>query len=103
MTTNARQVATATDLRVESAKLLRDAEYGITTVITRDGKHVATVVPPGASGSLDPERIDRALRAVIAELDYDLHKALSEDTYRLMVADFIRTYQRPTIPTEETP
>jgi antitoxin (DNA-binding transcriptional repressor) of toxin-antitoxin stability system len=45
MTTNARQVATATDLRVESAKLLRDAEYGITTVITRDGKPVAQLGP----------------------------------------------------------
>lgn len=45
MTTSTPPEVTATDLRGEVAKLLRDAEYGITTVITRDGKPVAQLGP----------------------------------------------------------
>jgi hypothetical protein len=52
--------------------------------------------------SLDPECVDRALRAVIADLDYDLHKALErdeetgEDTYHETVAGFIAAYEEGT-------
>jgi prevent-host-death family protein len=44
MTTPPAEV-TATDLRGAIAKLLRDAEYGIRTVITRDGKPIAQLGP----------------------------------------------------------
>jgi hypothetical protein len=48
--------------------------------------------------TLDPERVDRALRSVIELLDYDLHKSLEcdestgEDTYCDEVAAFIEAY-----------
>lgn len=48
--------------------------------------------------NLDPARVDRALRAVIAELDYDLHKSIErgeetgEDTYPETAAQFIEEY-----------
>lgn len=47
---------------------------------------------------LDAERVDKALREVIAFLDYDLHKALEcdestgEDTYDEEVRRFIEAY-----------
>jgi hypothetical protein len=56
--------------------------------------------------ALDPERVDRALRIVIADLDYDLHKSLKrdpetgEDTYHASVAAFIAAYGTPTFRTE---
>lgn len=48
---------------------------------------------------LDPEKVDKALREVIAVLDYDLHKSLEcdeqygEDTYHEEVVRFIRAYE----------
>lgn len=48
---------------------------------------------------LDPGRVDRALRYVIARLDYDLHKGLEcseetgEDTYHEEVASFMKAYE----------
>lgn len=75
-------------------------EHGATTTLTKHGKPYAKVVPlDHVDGSLDPERVDRALRAVIADLDYDLHKGLEEDeetgedTYHETVAAFVKAYQ----------
>jgi hypothetical protein len=48
---------------------------------------------------LDPEKVDKALREVIAVLDYDLHKSLEsdeqtgEDTYYEEVIRFITAYE----------
>lgn len=48
---------------------------------------------------LNPESVDKALREVIAYLDYDLHKALEydestgEDTYHEEVVRFIEAYE----------
>jgi antitoxin (DNA-binding transcriptional repressor) of toxin-antitoxin stability system len=78
-------------------------EHGAQTVLTKHGKAVAKVVHPDAGVSLVPERVDRALRAIIADLDYDLHKSIEcgeetgEDTYYETVAAFIAAYG------EETP
>lgn len=47
---------------------------------------------------LDPERVDKALRELIAWLDYDIHKGLEcgeedgEDTYHEYVSMFIESY-----------
>lgn len=47
---------------------------------------------------LNPESVDKALRATIAWLDYDLHKSLEcgeedgEDTYHEEVVRFIEAY-----------
>jgi hypothetical protein len=52
-----------------------------------------------AGTNIDPERVDRALRNIIARLDYDLHKGIErdeetgEDTYHEVVADFVKAYQ----------
>jgi len=49
-----------------------------------------------AGTNIDPERVDRALRRVIALLDYDLHKEMErdeEDGYPEAVANFVKAYQ----------
>ena len=90
---------TATEFRGDVARVLRDAHYGIPTLITNNGEPFAKVVHPDAGVSLDPGRVDHALRAVIARLDYDLHKELErdeeegDDTYRETVAAFITAYE----------
>lgn len=49
---------------------------------------------------LDSVRVDAALREVLADLDYDLHKSLEydettgEDTYHECAHAFIRAYNR---------
>lgn len=89
---------TAVELQKDYARVIRDAEYGHPTTVTRHGKPVAKVVPPGDS-DLDPERVDRALRHVVALLDYDLHKELEDDEgdgeggYGEHVTAFIAAYQ----------
>lgn len=51
------------------------------------------------AGRLDAARVERALRKVIAHLDYDLHKGLEsdeetgEDTYGEVVARFVAAYE----------
>lgn len=48
--------------------------------------------------SLDPKRVDAALRATINDLDYDLHKSIEcdeetgEDSYPILVEGFINDY-----------
>jgi prevent-host-death family protein len=85
---------TATDFRLNIAEILTNAKYGHPTVITNNAKPIAKVVHPDAGTTpLDPECVDRALRAVIAELDYDLHKALERDEDHKTVAAFIAAYE----------
>ena len=49
-------------------------------------------------GHLDPERVDRALRALLADVDYDLHKSWEcneengEDDYHILVKLFMDKY-----------
>jgi hypothetical protein len=91
---------TATEFRQDIARILRDAHYRIPALVTNNGKPYVLIVHPDAVNVLDPERVDRALRVVIAELDYDLNKALEcdeetgEDTYHKTVAAFIAAYDQ---------
>lgn len=65
-----------------------------------DPAHAAAAVKAVNSAGLDSERVGRALRAVIADLDYDLHKGIErdeetgEDTYHETVAAFIAAYEK---------
>lgn len=49
--------------------------------------------------SLDPERVEAALRELIAHVDYDTHKYIEcdeetgEDRYPELVEDFIQYYE----------
>lgn len=43
--------------------------------------------------SLDPRRVATALRAIISDIDYDLHKEIeAEDDYAYLVGEFIKVY-----------
>lgn len=48
--------------------------------------------------SLDPKRVDAALRSLISDLDYDLHKEIEcdeetgDDSYPILVEGFINDY-----------
>ncbi|MEQ4566216.1 hypothetical protein [Paenarthrobacter sp. CAP02] len=50
--------------------------------------------------NLDPARVDRALRLLISDIDYDTHKSLEndeetgEDSYPELVQDFIISYEK---------
>jgi hypothetical protein len=50
------------------------------------------------AATLDPRAVDAALRSLISDLDYDLHKQLErdeetgEDNYPIIVAKFINSY-----------
>jgi antitoxin (DNA-binding transcriptional repressor) of toxin-antitoxin stability system len=58
MTTRAKPAeVTATDLRVITAKVLRDAEYGTRMFITRDGKPVAELGPITCGHCGEPIRV----------------------------------------------
>ncbi len=47
---------------------------------------------------LDPQRVDAALRALLADIDYDLHKSWEcdesdgKDYYHVLVESFIESY-----------
>lgn len=49
---------------------------------------------------LDPEKVDRALRSLLANIDYDLHKSWEcneedgKDDYHFLVKHFIEDYER---------
>lgn len=48
---------------------------------------------------LDAERVDRALRNLLADIDYDIHKSYEcdemtgEDDYHILVKAFIEAYE----------
>ena len=65
---------TATEFRQDIARTLRNAEYGIPTVITRDRQPVAKVVHPDAGVTPSPDVWQAAQEA------YD--RAVNSDWYR---------------------
>jgi hypothetical protein len=51
--------------------------------------------------SLSRDAVESALRSIVADLDYDLHKQVEEDEetgedhYPALAREFIRLYERP--------
>lgn len=92
---------TATELQRDYARVIRDAEYGHPTTVTRSGKAVAKVVHPDAGVTPDPGLWQAAQEA------YDALNAcdLSPDSRRILsvLGILLGAYYGYDRPAKETP